>query len=168
VDEAERIHQPHSIGREKYMDNDEIITPTRPLTDNEKMMRQRFYESIVAQSNLMDKLAERLLMLELAIPGLYATAVKLVSGDKATIVVNSWFYATFGCWIVALGLTLAALTPRKWTVNPTILKQDRSKFSEGLGIEDFFERSARYKRRLIIASSVFFFAGIISAVFTIL
>jgi len=36
-----------------------------------------------------------------------------------------------------------------------------------LGIEDFFERSALYKRRLIIASSVLFFAGIVSAVFTV-
>ena len=140
---------------------------TRPLSDNEKLMRQKFYESIVAQSDLMDKLSERLLTLELAIPGLYATAVKLISGDKATITVNAAFYITFGCWLLALALTLAALTPKKWRVDPAILKQDPKKMSDALGIEDFFERSANYKRGLVIASSLFFFAGIFGAVFTI-
>jgi len=140
---------------------------TRPLSDNEKLMRQKFYESIVAQSDLMDKLSERLLTLELAIPGLYATAVKLISGDKATITVNAAFYITFGCWLLALALTLAALTPKKWRVDPAILKQDPKKISEVLGIEDFFERSANYKRGLVIASSILFFAGIFGAVFTI-
>ncbi len=57
-------------------------TSTRPLNDNEKLLREKFHESIVAQSDLMDKLSERLLTLELAIPGLYATALKLISGDK--------------------------------------------------------------------------------------
>jgi len=71
---------------------------TRPLSDNEKLMRQKFYESLAAQSDLMDKLGERLLTLELAILGLYATVLKLVGGDKATVTVNGAFYITFGCW----------------------------------------------------------------------
>lgn len=140
---------------------------TRPLNDNEKLLREKFYESIAAQSDLLDKLSERLLTLELAIPGLYATVLKLVSGDKATVAVNPAFYLTFAFWLLALALTLAALTPKKWKVDPSILKQDPKKFSEGLGIEDFFEQSAIYKRRLVIASSVLFFAGIVCAAYTI-
>ncbi len=140
---------------------------TRPVSDNEKMMREKFYTSIVAQSDLMDKLSERLLTLELAIPGLYATALKLIKGDKATVAVNPALVITFGCWLLALILTLVALTPKKWVVDPAILKQDPRKFPEGLGIEDFFEQSAIYKRRLITASSVLFFAGIFSAIFTL-
>lgn len=140
---------------------------TQPLSDNEKLMREKFYENITAQSDLMDKLSERLLTLELAIPGLYATALKLVSGNDATVIVNAAFYVTFACWLAALTLTLMALTPKKWVVDPAILKQDPKKFSEGLGIEDFFERSALYKRRLVTASSVLFFVGIFSAVFTL-
>jgi len=139
---------------------------TRPLNDNEKMMREKFYENITAQSDLLDKLGERLLTLELAIPGLYATALKLISGDKATMPLNTAFYATYAFWLLALGLTLAALMPKKWKVDPSILKQDPRKFSDGLGIEDFFEQSALRKRRLVIASSIFFFAGIFSAGFT--
>jgi uncharacterized membrane protein YfcA len=140
---------------------------TRPLSDNEKLMREKFYESIVAQSDLMDKLSERLLTLELAIPGLYATALKLMRGDKATVTINAALYITFACWLLALVFTLMALTPKKWKVDPSILKQDPKKFEQALGIEDFFEQSALYKRRLVIASSVFFFAGIFSAIFTI-
>lgn len=140
---------------------------TRPLNENEKLLREKFYESISSQSDLMDKLAERLLTLELAIPGLYATVLKLVSGDKATVTINPAFYITFAFWLIALGLTLTALTPMKWSVDTTILRQDPNKFSEALGIEDFFDQTALHKRRLVVASSLFFFAGIFSAVFTI-
>ena len=140
---------------------------TRPLNDNEKLMREKFYGSITAQHDLMDKLSERLLTLELAIPGLYASVLKLVGGDKATVKVNPALYVTFTCWLLALVLTLIALTPRKWLVDSTILKQDPAKFSEGLGIEDFFEQSAMYKRRLLIGSSVLFFIGVFGAAFTV-
>lgn len=111
---------------------------TRRLSDDDKLMRQKFYERLTAQSDPMDKLSERLLTLELALPGLYATALKLISGDKATIMLNAALYMTFACWLAALIVTLIAMTPRKWLVDPSILKQDPQKFSEGLGIEDFF------------------------------
>jgi len=140
---------------------------TRPLSDHEKTMREKFYGSIVAQSELMDKLSGQLLTLELAIPGIYATMLKLVSGDKATVQLNPAFYLAFLAWFAALALTLIALIPKKWTVDPAILKQDPQKFSEGLGIQDFFEQSANYKRWLVIGSSVLFFAGIFCAAFTI-
>ena len=140
---------------------------TRPLSDHEKTMRVKFYENITTQSELMDKLSGQLLTLELAIPGIYATMLKLVSGDKATIQLNNAFYLAFSAWFAALALTLIGLIPRKWKVDPAILKQDPQKFSESLGIEDFFEQSANYKRWLVIGSSVLFFAGIFCAAFTI-
>ena len=140
---------------------------TRPVSENENLLRKKFYESIADQSSLMDKLSERLLTLELGIPGLFATVVKLTRGDKATLLVNPALNFAFACWLLALILTLAALTPRKWTVDEAVLKQDPQKFSEGLGIEDYFQQSALYKRRLVIASSILFFVGIFSAMFTL-
>ena len=140
---------------------------TRPLSESEKRMREKFYESLTAQTDLMDKLSERLLTLELAIPGLYAAVLKLTSGGAATAPTNTALYLTFGCWLTALILTLIALVPKKWSVDPAILRQDPKKLSERLGIEDFFEQSALYKRRLIVASSVLLFLGICSAVFTL-
>jgi len=141
--------------------------PTRPVSENENVLRKKFYESIAEQCALMDKLAERLLTLELGIPGLFATVVKLTRGEDATLTINAALNWAFALWLLALILTLIALTPRKWDVNPSVLKQDPLKISEGLGIEDFFERSANYKRGFIIASSILFFAGIFSALFTL-
>ncbi len=140
---------------------------TRPLSDDENVLRKKFYENIAQQSDLMDKLSERLLTLELGIPGLFATVVKLTRGDKAVLTINAALNIAFACWLLALILTLMALTPRKWTVDVNVLKQDPQKFGEGLGIEDYFEQSALYKRRLVIASSILFFAGIFSALFTL-
>ena len=140
---------------------------TRPLSDNEKLLREKFYGSIASQSDLMDKLGERLLTLELGIPGLFATVLKLTREEKAVLTVNSTLNFAFACWLMALVLTLIALTPKKWAVDVTVLKQDPDKLSEGLGIEDYFEQSALYKRRLVVASSILFFLGIFSATLTL-
>ena len=140
----------------------------RPVSENENLLRKKFYESIAAQSEMMDKLAERLLALELGIPGLFATVVKLTRGeDGLSRTVNAALNAAFALWLVALILTLLALTPRKWKVDPTILKQDPKKFDEALGIEDFFTQSALYKRKLLTFSSLLFFAGIFAAMFSL-
>jgi hypothetical protein len=140
---------------------------TRPVSDEENLLRKKFYESIAAQSDLMDKMSGQLLTLELAIPGLFATVLKLTGGDDATAVLNTFFYLAFGCWLLALLFTLLALIPKKWNVDPDLLQQDPASYSEGLGIRDFFEQSAHYKRRLVIASSILFFSGIFFAAFTI-
>lgn len=141
--------------------------PTQPPSGQDNRLREKFQDALAAQSDLMDKLAERLLTLELAIPGLYATALKLVAGDKARLPANWAFYVTFALWLLALALTLAALTPKKWNVLPNLIRQAPDKLSAGLGVEDFFEQSAAYKRKLLIASSIIFFAGIFLAFFNV-
>lgn len=141
--------------------------PTRPPTEEENTLRKKFYENIASQSDLMDKLAERLLTLELGIPGLFATVLKLTRGDDATLTINAALNLAFALWLAALVLTLLALTPRKWIVDTSLLKQDPKKLSESLGIEDFFTQSALHKRKLLTFSSLLFFAGIFAALFTI-
>jgi hypothetical protein len=148
-------------------DANEIILTTSPLSDGEKKLREKFYESFAGQSDVMDKLAGQLLTLELGIPGLYAAAVKMFGGDKATVQVDVSLVLTFLCWIGALGLTLWALFPQKWKVDTSIINQDPDKMAEGIGIEDFFTLSADSKRKRIAWSSVLFFAGIFFAVFTV-
>jgi hypothetical protein len=155
---------PRTAKKTKAQKEEPIVL--RPLSDHEKLMQEKFSESIVNQSDLVDRLSVQLFTLELAVPGLFATVVKLIGGDKTIVVMNAAFFITFGCWIVALLLTLIAVIPRDWNVNPSILKQDPEKMSEGLGVEDFFRKSAEYKRWLVIASCVLFFAGIVSAIFT--
>ncbi len=138
----------------------------RPVTDNENLLREKYYDNIAAQSDLMDKLSERLLSIELAVPSIYVAALKIGSSNAPAL--NIAFYFTFGCWFVALALTLTALFPKKWKVNPNVLRQNPAQMTtEGLGIRDFFDRSAAYKRSLLIISSIVFFAGIVSAALTI-
>ena len=140
---------------------------TRPPDSYGKKLREKYAESFANQSDLMDKLAQQLLTLELAIPGLYATVLKLIRGDGATVPVNNILYGTFALWIVALGLTLAALMPREWKVDPTIMEQDPKSITGALGIKDFFAKSARYKRNLLFVATILFFLGITLAALTV-
>ena len=139
--------------------------PTRPPDRGEKILQEKFYEHLAAQSDLMDKIAAQLLSVELAVPGLYAAVLKLVRGDEATVPLNTCAYIAFALWLLALTLTLASLLPRKWPVNTALLRQAPHKTDESLGIADFFERTASWKHNLLLASSIAFFAGIFCVVF---
>ena len=115
----------------------------------------------------MDTLAQQLLTLELAIPGLYATVLKLVAGDQATVPKNGLLYLTFGLWFVALILTLIALIPRAWTVNTEIMQRDPRSTTGELGIKDFYVKSAQFKRNRLMGATVLFFGGIVFAALTV-
>jgi len=140
---------------------------TRPPDAYEAKIKEKYAESYANQSDLMDKLAQQLLTLELAIPGLYATVLKLVAGDKAIVPINTMLYVTYALWLVGLGLTLLALIPREWKVNREIMEQDPKSTTGELGIKDFFAKSARYKRNLLVVATILFFAGIASAALTV-
>lgn len=142
---------------------DELIVDGRPPTANDlaNLYQTKYVEAITAQSELMDKLGYQLITLELAIPGLYAAVLKLTEGDQATVDVNGWFIATFGCWLVALVLTLWAVLPRFYRVDTEIIDGGTT---ESIGIKQFFNESAQFKRKLIVAAIVAFWLGIISAV----
>ncbi len=137
--------------------------PTTPLDEGESKLLEKFHEDIARQSERMDELAKRLITLELAISGLYATVLRLVSGDKTTLHTDLWFWVTLGCWLVALVLTLGALIPRHYEVMPHLL-QGKDPNTGAIGVKDYFTQSAGYKRRLLIGSSVTFFLGIMAAI----
>ena len=149
------------------MMSEDVIT-TRPLDENEKLLQKKFYEDFAAQSERVDSLSAHLLTIELAIPGVYATVLKLISGDGASLGNTGTVQFTFLLWFIALILTLIALSPKKYAVNTDVFIQDPALIEEeGMGIEDYFSISAQYKRKFVLVSSLLFFAGIISAVFTI-
>ncbi len=143
---------------------------TFPLTDDDNILQQKYIEAVVGQAELMDKLGTQLITLELAIPGLYATVLKLVQGQDAILPANAGLvYVTFACWLAALLLTMIAIVPKKWNVNQQVMIQDPRHYeSEGLGIEDFFNQSARYKMRLLIPASLLLWLGIFLAVVAVL
>ena len=89
-------------------------------------------------------------------------------GDQAAQMNKPSLYLSFACWFLALLLTLISLIPRKWRVNPSILKQHSSQEPEELGIEDFFYKTAQYKCRFLIPFVLFFPLGFFSGFFCFL
>ena len=148
------------------MENEPLST--RRQNTYEIKLKDRYAESFANQSDLMDKLAQRLLTMELAIPGIYATMLKLIAGDKANMSVNNMLYLAFGMWLLALLLSLLAFIPRAWKVNTEIIQQDPNSSTGELGIKDFFVKTARFKRNLLIVATIIFFIGIIFAALTVL
>ena len=149
------------------MSNEPVHTP-RPLSSSETTLRAKFAESTAGQSDLMDKFAQQLITVELAVPGIYVSVLKLTAGDSATVRLDGWAWATFGCWFAALILALVSLVPRAWKVDPTIMKADPHAKGGVLGIEDFFRRSAAYKLRLLFPSALLFAIGLACAAMLVL
>lgn len=142
--------------------------PTTPPSRHDHLLRDKLIEDIAGQSDRMDDLARQLIALELAVPGIYATALKLVAGDKGTVSPGVWLYLGFVCWGLALVLALAALVPRKHRVDMSRLFGGGEEAGSPLGIEGYFRKSALHKRRLLLPSSGLFFVGIWCAVMTVL
>jgi hypothetical protein len=103
---------------------DEKPIPTRALSPQDRLLRGKLAEDVAGQSGRMDELARQLITLELAVPGLYATALKLVAGEKASVTPDVWLYLAFASWGLALALALFGLFPRKYPVDPGRLFAD--------------------------------------------
>jgi hypothetical protein len=145
-------------------DDDGVVFASRPPLPGEHVLAGRFFERLADQSKQMDELARQMIAVELAVPGLYASILALLRGQDATLPGGPLLWLTFGCWFAALALTFVALFPRDYRVDPTILRNDPAVESETLGLEDFFRRSAAYKRGLLGVAALVFWAGIVAAV----
>lgn len=144
-------------------DSDAIVYDSMPLSPGDVLLRQKFYERYAAQAEQMDALARQMITVELAVPGLFATILALLAGDKATVPVSGWIIAAFLAWLASGILTFVALFPRTYRVDTDMLQMDPEDEGDVLGIEDFFRRSASYKYRLLLASAILFWLGIIFA-----
>lgn len=150
-------------------DSDEpIVFASRPPTPGERALIEKFHERLADQSTLMDELARQMVTVELAVPGLFAAVLALLRGQDATLPAGPLVVVTFGCWLLALVLTFVALFPRNYRVDPTVLRRDPAAAGDTLGVEDFFRKSAEYKRRLLVAAAVVFWLGIAAAVWLLI
>ena len=116
----------------------------------DETLREGFAKALTEQAAHLDELAKQLITLELAIPGLYAAVLKLVSGDSAKLHHSGPIVFAFVCWLLALGFTFASLLPEKYTVDVNSLSD----------IQDYFSQSAKRKLYCLIPSSVLCFFGI--------
>ena len=135
----------------------EIEVKTAPLSTIDKKLEEKLAEEIVNQSSLMDDIGKQLITLELAIPGIYATALKLTTQDATASYGGIFLFLTFLLWFIALMFTFFAIFPAEYRVDTKRLDS----------IEDFFSKSARYKRKKLMISAFIFFAGVITSIFTI-
>ena len=134
------------------------VVKGRPLNADETYIREKYLEGISKQPELMDSVAKQLLTLELAIPGLYVSILKLVGGKDNTLTLSDDIYLVFAFWLMALICTVGALFPRHYTVDPNNHTQ----------IRESFYRAASYKFIWLGASITAFVCGLIFAVKDIL
>ncbi|ACF44151.1 hypothetical protein [Pelodictyon phaeoclathratiforme] len=64
--------------------DDDIVYSALPSKSDEEL-EKGFVTAIIDQPKLLDELAKQLVTLNLAIPGLYATALKFMGGDDAVV-----------------------------------------------------------------------------------
>lgn len=138
------------------MSEDEMIVRSEPLSVMDEKLKEKFAEDIAHQSKLMDELGKLLITLELAIPGVYATVLKIV-GKESTVEHTIWIYMGFLFWALALVLTMLALFPSLYKVQSDRLDK----------IEAFYYESAKRKAQILGWSIFFFFIGIVSMVWTL-
>ena len=138
------------------MNNDKIYQ-SKPLTPIEQKLQEKFAEEVANQAGLMDSMGKQLLSLELAMVGIYATVLKLISGESATLESGWSVGITFLFWFMSVVLTVLAIFPQEYKV-------DSSKMDE---IKAYFHQSARHKAKMLIGSIALFFTGISIAVFTL-
>jgi hypothetical protein len=146
---------------------EEILSSYAPSTANEEL-EKGLAAAVVGQPKLLDELGRQMVTLCLAIPGLFATVLKLTDGDDAVLPVSCFVLSAFACWLVALVLSLASLVPVTRTVDRQVIRRAQpAAKGQALSIEEFFTKSAKHKRRLLIAAALFCFAGIALAAWSV-
>ncbi len=128
-----------------------------PLGKVDETLLECFAKDVAAQTARLDELAKQLIILGIAIPGIYAAALKLASGDKAPLDNPKLLLLTFVCWLFALGLSLASLLPVRHEV-------DQDSLSD---IRQYFSSSARRKFYLLSFACFSSFMGISIAILSI-
>lgn len=144
------------------MSPENLILSTPSSQPENQVLRQAWEEEIIKQSDRFDDLAKELLKLELGIPALFVTLIKLAMGSQP-IAFDWWIASAFLLWLSALALTLWALFPKKEKVYSDLIDSDENTPKGALTIRGFYEKSARRKFWALLISSVSFFAGFVVA-----
>ncbi len=142
------------------------VYASQPPTTGESKLVEKFHERLADQSKQMDELARQMITIELGVPGLYASVLALLRGDKATLPAGPLLWLAFGGWGLALLLTFLAVFPRSYPVDMTLLEADPAAGGP-LGIVDYFRRPARYKWRLLAAAAAAFWIGLAAGVWVL-
>ncbi len=142
------------------------ILSGQPPQPGDQILVDAYHQAIIKQADLYIDLAKELLKLELAIPGIYAVALKLVTSQSPNVPLVA---AAFGFWLLALVVTLRALFPHRYAVlHDAVPRVGRVGPDGPLSIEEFLQQSAQDKRRLLLWAIPLFFIGIAAAAAAVL
>lgn len=128
-----------------------------PLSKFDESVLDSFAKDVAAQATRMDDLAKQLITLNLAIPGLYASVLKLVSGDAAQMTDTTSLTITFAAWLLSLGLAFVSLLPQHYAVMANNLTH----------MQQYFYASAKRKYWLVGTACACSFFGVCFAVFSL-
>ena len=145
--------------------NPEILSGQPPQPADEALLKA-YRDAVIKQADLYVDLAKELLKLELAIPGIYTAALKLVTNQPPNVLLVA---AAFGFWLLALVATLRVLFPHRYAVlHDAVQRVGRAESDGPLTIEEFLQQSAQDKRRLLLWAIPLFFIGIAAAAAAVL
>jgi hypothetical protein len=138
----------------------------KPVSPADQALIDAYHQEPVKAAERFVDLAKELLKLELAIPGIYAIALRLVSREQSTSKIA--VFSAFALWLIALVLTLLALFPREYNVLDSVIRYTQKSPDEGLlSVEQYFQRSAQFKQKCLLGAVLLFFAGIGLAALTV-
>ncbi len=100
-----------------------------PLGKVDEILLECFAKDVAGQAARLDELAKQLITLGIAIPGIYAAVLKLVSGNKSLHDNPKLLLLAFIFWLCSLGLSLTSLLPVRYAVDQDSLTDIRHYFS---------------------------------------
>ncbi len=136
----------------------EDLIPTGPPSQMEKALLAAYADEIPKQADRLDSLLMELLKVHLAIPGLFAAAVRMNLTDAPAN--KSFVIAAFGFWLAALAVNLWGLLPKRWKVmedTPRLVR--KWEHQSEVSIEEFYKQNAARKRRFLFLDAALFFIG---------
>lgn len=144
-------------------------TSVRAYSKFDEDLQEGFTKDFLSQNDRLLDTAKSLLTLQIALPGLSAALLKLVAGNKAILdqsdtLAAALILGAFLFWILGLGLSLLALKPNRYQVNPNVLERKRLDGKEDgsfSGLLDMYQKSAARRYNLILWSSVMTVSGLV-------
>ncbi|TLU87502.1 MAG: formylglycine-generating enzyme family protein [Chlorobium sp.] len=119
-----------------------------------------FVADLIEQPKQLDKLARLVLIFSFVVPVLYAIGLKFFSSSESAPS-GLWFIvAAFASWFVSLLLSLFGLISGKG-------RQNAGGKEKSVSVEALYQAIIRYKRRMLIGSSIFCFLGVCFAGLTV-
>lgn len=150
--------------RSKEKDKPRIsATSTSAPSALDKALQEQIIEDFSQQNQLLSDSAKTLLSLQIAIPTLFAALLKMQAGKDAMLNLDSFsgsvfVIAAFLFWLLGLYLSLSALNPRHYRVDPHLLQAPKD--NPARDIYSFYQDSAAYKHGRIFWSSFAAVAGL--------